>query len=605
MVSLVRELHTAGGSMLHAVSLLLVSSWRSRNPITTIACVPRLLLPIIVVLALNSTSSAQTQRCWITFRDRGPSSGLTTADPKSLGISDRALWRRSKVLPPDRLIDDFDFPPEHSYLDRLRSEGIVIRSTSRWLNAVSAEVTTTQRASIINLPFVLSVTPVPVFFKQQQVAQPLQGPMLKKEAGTGIDYGESYGQLNALKVPDVHARGITGSGIIIGVLDDGFNSHKTHPALKNLKIVAEYDFVQRDSNTSRAPGEYSSQGNHGASTLSEIGGFFNGRLVGAAYGASFILAKTEIDSVEIQLEEDLYVEALEWMERLGVDITSSSLGYCDWYTWPDMNGKTPITSRAARIAASKGVLVVTAMGNTSGATVRRTDGQLALNAPADADSILAVGATFLDGPLASFSLTGPTYDGRTKPEVVTPGVNDFAVSGDSDYTQFFTGTSAATPLAAGVAALVLSANPTLTPMQLRARLLSTTQQYNDGSARTQSYPNNYYGWGLLNASAAVGLQGGGEVPAQFVLQNNFPNPFNGSTTIIVNAPGENTIELAIFDLLGRRVRTLYKGKSQTGMNIFEWSDGLNDNGVHVATGVYLCRLSAPGFSSSRKILHIK
>ena len=591
---------------MHAVSLILVSSWRSRNPIRKIAGGLRLLLPLIVIVTLNATSSAQTQRCWITFRDRGPSHDLATTDPKALGISDRALWRRSKVLPPDRLIDELDLPPAQSYLDQLRSEGIVIRSSSRWLNAVSAELTDAQRASIANLPFVSSVTPVQVFFKQQQEGgPPLPGPILKKESTAGIDYGESYSQLNALKVPDVHARGITGSGVIIGVLDDGFNAHRTHPALKNLRIVAEYDFVQRDSNTSRAPGEYSTQGNHGASTLSEIGGFFNGRLVGAAYGASFILAKTEIDSVEIQLEEDLYVEALEWMERLGADITSSSLGYCDWYTWPNMDGKTATTSKAARIAARKGVLVVTAMGNTSGATVRRTDGQLALNAPAEADSIIAVGATFADGPLASFSLTGPTYDGRTKPEVVTPGVNDFAVSGDSGYTPYFSGTSAATPLAAGVAALVLSANPNLTPMQLRARLLSTTQQYNDGTARTQSYPNNYYGWGFLDASKAVGNQGGGGVPAQFILQNNYPNPFNGSTTIIVEAPGEQTIELAIFDLLGRRVRTLYKGKSKTGVNFFEWSDALNDNGTHVATGVYICRLIASGFTSSRKILYIK
>jgi subtilisin family serine protease len=592
--------------MIHAVSLLLVSIWRSRNPIRKIAGVLRLFLPLVVVAALSSTSSAQTQRCWITFRDRGPSSRLAATDPTALGISDRALWRRSKVLPADHLIDELDLPPAQSYLEQLRSEGIVIRSTSRWLNAVSAELTGSQRASIVNLPFVSSVTPVPVFFKQQEGGgQLLPSPMLKKESTAGIDYGGSLAQLSALNVPDVHARGITGSGVIVGILDDGFNAHRTHPALKNLKIIAEYDFVQRDSNTSRAPGEYFTQGDHGASTLSEVGGFFNGRLVGVAYGASFILAKTEIDSVEIQLEEDLYVEALEWMERLGVDITSSSLGYCDWYSWPDMNGRTPITSRAARIAASKGVLVVTAMGNTSGATVRRTDGQLALCAPADADSILAVGATLVDGTLASFSLTGPTYDGRIKPEVVTPGVNDFAVSGDSDYTSYFSGTSASTPLAAGIAALVLSANPSLTPMQLRARLLSTTNHYNDGTTRTRSYPNNYYGWGFLDASAAVGNLGGGGVPTQFILHNNYPNPFNGSTTIIVEAPSEQTIDLGIFDLLGRRVRTLYKGKSQTGVNFFEWSDALNDNGTHVATGVYICRLTAPGFTTSRKILYIK
>jgi serine protease AprX len=560
----------------------------------------------LLVVLFQSDSTAQEQRCWIAFRDRGPVSNLAKADPASLGITDRALWRRSKVLPPDRLIDELDLPPDQSYLNELRARGIIIRSVSRWLNAVSAELTESQRVSLADLPFVSSVTRVPVFSRQQPERAPLlQSPMLRKESTTALDYGESLSQLNALNVPEVHARGVIGTGVIVGLLDDGFNAHRIHPALKNLRLLAEYDFVQRDSNTSRAPGEYFTQGNHGASALSEIGGFFNGRLVGVAYGASFILAKTEIDSVEIQVEEDLYVEALEWMERLGADVTSSSLGYCDWYTWPSMDGKTATSSKAARIAARKGVLVVTAMGNTSGATVRRTDGQLALNAPGDADSIVAVGATFGDGPLASFSLTGPTYDGRIKPEVVAPGVNDFAVSGDSDYTPYYTGTSAATPLAAGVAALVLSANPTMTPMQVRARMLSTTRHYSDGSSRTQSYPNNYYGWGLLDASGAVGDLGGGSVPSRFVLHNNYPNPFNGSTTFIVEAPGEQEIELAIYDLLGRRVRTLYKGKSRTGINFFEWSDARNDGGTHVSSGFYFCRLVAPGFTSSRKLLYIK
>jgi serine protease AprX len=566
----------------------------------------RTFIPFLLLFIVSVGSPAQTQRCWVAFRDRGTSLHLSSVDAKSLGISDRALWRRSKVLPSGHLIDELDFPPDPSYIDRLRSAGIVIRSTSRWLNAVSAELTDAQRSSLAALPCVASVEPVAVLFRQQEQSVP-QGvaPALKKESTAGLDYGESFAQLNAIKVPEVHSRGITGSGVIIGVLDDGFNFHRTHPALKNLKIIAEYDFVQRDSNTSIAPGEYASQGTHGAGTLSEIGGFFNGRLIGAAYGASFILAKTEIDSVEIQLEEDLYVEALEWMERLGVDITSSSLGYCDWYTWPSMDGKTPTTSRAASIAARKGVLVVTAMGNTSGATVRRTDGQLALNAPADADSIIAVGATFLDGSLATFSLTGPTFDGRTKPEVVTPGVNDFAATGESDYMNYFTGTSAATPLAAGVAALVLSANPNLTPMQVRTRMTSTTQQLVDGTSKTRSYPNNYYGWGMLNASAAVGNLGGGTVPTQFALRNNYPNPFNGSTTIIVDAPAAQTIELAIYDLLGRRVRTLFKGTSAAGVNFFEWADAMDDNRTHVAGGVYVCRLVASGFVSSRKILYLK
>jgi hypothetical protein len=142
-------------------------------------------------------------------------------------------------------------------------------------------------------------------------------------------------------------------------------------------------------------------------------------------------------------------------------------------------------------------------------------------------------------------------------------------------------------------------------MEVRARLTSTAQRYSDGTSKTGSYPNNFYGWGVLDASKAVGNLGGGSAPTQFVLRNNFPNPFNGSTTIVVDAPGEQSIELAIYDVLGRRVRTIYRGTSTKGSTPHQWRDALNDNGIQVATGIYLCRLTAPGTVSSQKILYIK
>ena len=105
--------------------------------------------------------------------------------------------------------------------------------------------------------------------------------LLKKQGIAAIDYGASLTQLENIHVPIVHAHGVTGAGVIIGMLDDGFNQHAVHPALKNIKVLAEYDFVQRDSNTSRSPGEYITQGNHGAGTLSTVGGYQNGQLIGS------------------------------------------------------------------------------------------------------------------------------------------------------------------------------------------------------------------------------------------------------------------------------------------------------------------------------------
>ena len=566
---------------------------------------------IAATLLTSSSSIAQQQRFWIVFLDRGEQVDHSLLNPRSLGISDRALWRRSKILPAQKFVDDLDLPVNPLYVNQLHSAGVTIRSTSRWFNAVSAELTKEQRVALAKFPFVVSVEPVRVFFRHQPepVSLPAPQPLFKMERSSAIDYGPSLTQLSNINVVDVHARGITGDGVIIGMLDDGFNQHTVHPALKNIKILTEYDFVQRDSNTSRSPGEYSTQGNHGAGTLSVIGGFENGKLIGAAFGASFILGKTEIDGVEIQLEEDLFVEGLEWMERLGADVVSASLGYNDWYTYPDFDGRTATTTKAARIAARKGVLLVAAMGNEGNYRDAKTGSTGTMIAPADADSIVSVGAVNSSRRLAGFSSTGPTADGRVKPEVVAQGVSVYSMYGETGYT-FGNGTSFATPLTAGVAALILSAHPTLTPMQVRDRLMLTARALYDTSLGMVSHPNNFYGWGMVDAVKSVDvpvvrISDEIPLPGQFVLRQNYPNPFNGSTTIIVDASEETTIELTIHNSLGQRVRRLYLGKAQVGTNYFQWVNALDDAGMPVAAGVYFCRLSAAGSSSAQKILYIK
>lgn len=210
------------------------------------------------------------------------------------------------------------------------------------------------------------------------------------------------------------------------------------------------------------------------------------------------------------------------------------------------------------------------------------------------------------GFLAGFSSTGPTSDGRVKPEVVAQGVSDYVMYGEQGY-QYESGTSFSTPLTAGVAALILCAHPTLTPIQVRDRLISTARALYDTSAGMVTHPNNFYGWGMVDAAKAVGISGpgGGLTPGLFVLLNNYPNPFNGSTTIVVQAGSEQQIELAIYNILGQPVRTIYKGKSQAGFNYFQWREGLDDAGHRVASGIYICRLASSGLVLSQKILYLK
>jgi subtilisin family serine protease len=704
----------------------------------------QILLCVMIVLSeILGAQSTSLQHTWVFFHDKGTVT-LQSTNPALLGISERALKRRAKVLPPNRLIDELDLPVAQEYINQLHALNIPIHSTSRWLNAVSIKASPEQLLSLRAQPFVSSVKQVKIKKRPMPKVLPMQNQnQLQKTNVNRINYGPSLTQHTRSKVVDVHALGITGAGVLLGMGDDGFNYHTTHAALKNLPIIAEYDFVQRDSNTSIAPGEFATQGNHGEATLSIATGFQNGSIIGAAYGVSVILAKTEIDSVEISLEEDNYVEALEWMERLGVDVVSTSIGYDDLdpngsYNPGDIvyqmkDGKTAITSIAGSMATRKGVLLVTAMGNegwykTDTIMQRDINGKVvqivwgfktgtgSLVTPADADSIVSVGATDTSGILTSFSSTGPTADNRIKPEVVNQGSSVYFASGSTSNISIGSGTSFSTPLSAGAAALVLSAHPELTPMQVREALMNTAQQnINDSRIGSLPYPNNYYGhgyvntfdavlyWGLVfsnrptitvndtayvvstkiksktsltadslflfykkasagtfkhimlvatgiadeyaayvmkgeidstsigyfsardnsgmtlthpydspnhtfslnltSTASSVAFQSTSVVPLTYSL-HNYPNPFNPSTTLIVDVPHNEEAEIAVFNILGQKVKTLFRGVIHSGSRQYRW-DGTDERGVTVTAGMYIARLKTLDKLFSTKMLFLK
>ena len=475
---------------------------------------------IIILLAeLTNAQFSYPQRTWVFFRNKSAFT-LQLNNSTALGISERALKRRAKSLSPDRLIDELDLPVSVEAIGQIKQTGAKIRTISRWFNAVSVEATLQQLQALSSLPVVSKSEPVVRLKRLQPLSWPITSTVLlgKTSGSMGLDYGSSLTQLTKMRAVNLHALGVNGTSVLICMIDDGFNNFRTHAALKNTIVLADSDFIHNISDVNRQPWEGAMQGNHGTGTLSLIGGFDNGQMIGAAYGASFLLAKTEMDSsgiaIDFHSEEDTYVAALEWAERLGADITSSSLGYKEFtaspfYTYADLNGKTTKVAQAAVIAARKGVIVVTAMGN-SGYSIGMEGSLLlfqdsTLVSPADADSIISVGSTSSDGELAVDSGTGPTADGRVKPEVVAQGMGIYWADGNSlnDYVSNVSGTSCATPLVAGAAALVLSTHPELTNMQVRQALLNTATPSTFVTSQNATYPNNYYGYGFVDAFEAA------------------------------------------------------------------------------------------------------
>jgi len=417
---------------------------------------------------------------WVFFSDKGVEGQelVQALLERRAELPQRALDRRERMRPGQAVdVDDLDVSP--AYVDAVLDTGVTHRATSRWLNAVSVYADAAQLQKIEALPFVASTRPV---------AASLRSPDRSEPPDASRDYGVAQEQLDFIGVSLMHECGYTGQGIIIGVQDTGFD--RDHESLQHITVIDEYDFVNDDTNTADEGDDMEEHEYHGTGVLSLIVGLDDDDFSGVVPDAGVILSKTEDLTQEEPIEEDYYVEGLEWIEGLGADIFSSSLGYTDWYTPQDQDGQTAPTSIAATLAVDRGLIMIIAVGNVG--PDPRT-----LAPPADAEGVITVGSVNMKGEISEFSSRGPTADGRTKPDVVGPG--DPAWMADSAWASAYIpeyGTSFATPLVAGVAALVLESNPGMTPLEMWSRLTSTASQWDS--------PDDDYGWGLVAAMDAAG-----------------------------------------------------------------------------------------------------
>jgi hypothetical protein len=552
---------------------------------------------------------------WVYFTDKGAHEFTKSSVPFDV-VSARAIQRRRKNSPHTEVVDYTDLPVDQAYVNEIASRVHRVRQRSRWFNSISVSATKSQIADLETLSFVKRIELLARFKRHQMNDEVLPSDMagpsstLRKVGSTNdIDYGLSLNQLSLINVPPVHNTGNFGQGVVVGMFDNGFRL-LNHEVFDSLDILATYDFV--DHKESVKPNNPSGGfGAHGILTLSQIAGYKPGELIGPAFQATYILARTENDSSETPIEEDNWVAAIEWAESLGVDVTSTSLAYLAYdspypsWTWEDMDGNTTVITRAADLAVSKGVVVVNAAGNDGFNASRNT-----LNAPADGDSVLAVGAVNPDGLRAGYSSVGPTVDGRFKPDVMAQGtlVRAASTSDTTAYGFFTQGTSHSCPLVAGVVALILHDNPDATPMQVVNALRMTATQAHA--------PDNLNGWGIVDALASVNYLKPSTPPSSYMLAQNFPNPFNSMTTITYDLPQASVVELKIYDLLGREVRTMVDQQQSTSSLSTPHSaiwDGRDNGGNSVASGVYFYRISAVSargkaggtFTASKKLVLVK
>jgi serine protease AprX len=562
-------------------------------------------------ISIQPVFSQEAKKYWVFFADKGqmlPSSGTLTKNSTAYksamkSVSSRSLERRANVLPSENLVEAADLPIYQSYIDQIMQLGGLQAHQSRWMNAVSFFLTPEQISIVGSLPFVREIKPV-VTFRERKDLISNNSPIDTFEKTALLDYGHSIQQIQIINIPVLHSAGITGKGIRIGMLDTGFR-WRAHEALSTRHVIAEHDFINNRDYTSNGPGDSPDQDTHGTLTFSIIGGYMPGKLVGPAYDADFILAKTEyVPVTDYYWEEDAWARAIEWMDSLGVDVVSSSLGYNTFvdtvnYTWAhgDFNGRTSVTAKAAARAARLGIIVCTSMGNEGNG-----DGIIGtLLTPADTDSIISVGGITFARHLWNLSSTGPTNDGRIKPDVVGPSASVYHAStpGPSTYGSS-SGNSVSTPLVAGVAALILSAHPGLTPIQVRDALRATADPVD--TTMYPTHPNNFVGWGLVNAfNAATSI--GPIIPKIYALYQNYPNPFNSGTKIIFDLPRQEHVVIKVYNLLGQVVKTLVDDIQDAG--VAKLRPPVVFDASNLPSGVYFYRLSTPSFSATKKMVYIR
>jgi subtilisin family serine protease len=280
--------------------------------------------------------------------------------------------------------------------------------------------------------------------------------------------------LDQVGAPAAWAAGLDGTGVTVAVLDTGIDD--THPDLVG-KVTVSKDFTESGSVK-----DGHGHGTHVASLVAGTGAGNPNLRKGVAPGASLIVGKVLDDGGSGSFEGVL--AGMEWAVAQGADIVSMSLG------GGPSDGTDPL-SLAVNELTDQGALFVIAAGNSG-------PDPMSVSSPAAADDSLAVGAVDGDDVLADFSSVGPRRRNRAlKPDVTAPGVDIIAARatgtemGDvvNDRYTSASGTSMATPMVAGAAAVLLQRHPTWTPDQLKAALAGTADPhpgfgpYEQGSGR--------------------------------------------------------------------------------------------------------------------------
>lgn len=500
---------------------------------------------IVLCLPLLTGVFAQTGPAlyWVRFTDKA-STPYSLTTPEAY-LSERSISRRTAQ---GIAIDSLDLPIDPLYISELLAAGdFTLVNRHKWFNAVTIASTDTLALDSLDLlPHVGEVRMLHDGRQREHTGRDKFACVEKQGIGgyyTSI-YGAALRQVEMMNVHLLHEHAnARGEGMLLGVLDSGFEGVDSLPAFAALRardgIVVARDF-------SYPPSDVFNDHWHGRSVLGCIAAYLPGQLVGTAPGVDVALLRTEVAATEYLVEEDNWVSGAEFADSLGCDILTTSLGYSTFddstqdHSYADMDGLTTRISIASGIAARKGIVVVNSAGNSGNNPWHY------ITAPADAVGILAVGAVGTERRTATFSSRGPSVDGRVKPEVAAVGWGTAGMGADGNLANI-NGTSFSGPLVAGGVACLWQLHPDRSAEQIVAAVMA--------SASLHHRPDDEQGHGIPDFWRAHLLLGGTDLTGlrASTFFELWPVPFTDGFDLALFTGGSDRVRVELFDPSGRKV----------------------------------------------------
>jgi serine protease AprX len=527
----------------------------------------------LVLMFMCGVVFAQDGKYMIFFSDRNGST-YSISNPQAY-LSQRSLDRRARN---NILITENDLPVNEDYVLQVSNTGASVLHVSRWINGVLVAADEGQLVAISNLTFVT---------KAEYVAPP--GPAVggrirksNQKKDSSLELANRM-QSSMIGLDDMHGEDISGSGVVVAILDAGFEGVDIVPAYEHLRSEGR---IQMTADIIGNSGSVFQYDNHGSEVLSVMAARIENSYAGGAFGATFQLFVTEDVGSEYRIEEYNWLIAAEKADSAGADIINTSLGYNLFddpsmdYSKDQLDGKTAVVSQAAQMALAKGMVVVVSAGNEGNNQWKL------VNPPADVEGVITVGSVTSIGSVSGFSSVGPTADGRIKPDVVALG-SGVSVIKSSGSLGFATGTSVAAPLVASLAAGLMQKFPDLTVNQLVEAIVQS------GSMAGQ--PNNEMGYGVPHYLAAIEWLNEDPPPPIPPERIIYPNPVTDRILIDLGAFLPVNATVRVYGLSGQRLKEV-RAEMTIRNNPLELD--MND----LSPGIYVLKVEYSGSVKTMKMV---